>query len=234
MPSSDMLSDVDIGAIAVSGGVMLIYNLGFFASTAAMSHSPMQLALNLANAELWIEKHKEKDDPQSVTLAIQTLRSTILVAVFIGGNALSFAYSIVNEYDADTQSMRKNVRAVILTILLFASFLCWACVIRNASHLGYMVGTLGYTDKKVTVDHTSDKIDDTPMDSVCDEQTTNTEVTAVNKKKELRIAQYRHSQEYRKKRAGVFLKQMLVYFRWVLIISCQCAQSSEMCIYLIS
>ncbi len=192
---------------------MLIYNMIFFASI--QTHQPVQLALNLANSGHWIEKHKEKDDPQSGTLAIQTMRNTIMVAVFIGGYSLNFAYSVVGNYDADNNSMRMNVRAIILTILLFASFLCWACVIRHASHLGYMVGTLGYVDKTVSEDHESDKLgamESFTSVSIGDSQTAKSEGGS-SARKEQRVARYHHDQAYLKKKAVVMMKQMLVYFR---------------------
>lgn len=45
--------------------------------------------------------------------------------------------------------MREGVRAVILSTLLFSSFLCWAGTIRYANHLGFSVGTLDLKIKEV-------------------------------------------------------------------------------------
>lgn len=209
---SEPLSNFDIIAIALSGSLMFIYNVFFFVSIPV--HKPTQLALNLVNSKHWIEKHKEKDDPQSTTLAVQTMRNTIMVAVFIGGYSLNFAYSIVGNYDAYNNSERNNVRAIILTVLLFASFLCWACVIRLASHLGYMVGTLGYVDKTVSEDHASDKVgtmESYTAVSVGDGQLAKSESSFA--RKEQRIARYGHHQLFLKKKASLMMKQMLVYFR---------------------
>ncbi|RYG94789.1 DUF599 family protein, partial [archaeon] len=34
--------------------------------------------------------------------------------------------------------------AIIISTLLFSSFLCWASVIRYANHIGFLIGTLSY------------------------------------------------------------------------------------------
>jgi hypothetical protein len=107
--------------------------------------------------------------------------------------------------------MRKNVRAIILAILLFASFLSWACVIRHASHLGYMLGTLGYIDKRVFEDHDSDKLAGYTAVSVGDSEMAKSEGNSTRKEK--RVARYNQDQIYMKKKASVIVKQMLVYFR---------------------
>lgn len=46
----------------------------------------------------WAKKHQTKEDPASATLAVQTIRNTILVAVFVGGNAVNIAISYANNY----------------------------------------------------------------------------------------------------------------------------------------
>ncbi len=138
------LTSYDYGALIVSGSLLIIYNVVFFSSLS--SRPPKQLALNLKNAEHWIDKHASRDDATTCVLAIQTLRNTIMVAVFVGGYTLTIAYNISDALDVEDATHRFRVRSLILAVLLFSSFLCWASVIRHASHLGYMIGTMGYDD----------------------------------------------------------------------------------------
>ncbi len=77
----------------------------------------------------------------------------MLVAIFIGGNAFAFTFSLANtihEIDRDSQGLL-FVRSIILISRLTGSFLCWACVIRFISHMGYLVGTLGVPDSLLDV-----------------------------------------------------------------------------------
>jgi uncharacterized membrane protein len=85
-----------------------------------------------------------KIDAPSVTLAIQTLRNTILVAIFVGGSSFQYAYISLNGLESSS-NVWQICRVVILATLLFSSFFCWANVIRSASHLGYYIGTIGET-----------------------------------------------------------------------------------------
>lgn len=142
---STPLSLFDIIALATSIFVLLAYHVFFYYSTVQVDGN-LQLAFNIRNVSHWLHKHKEKSDPQTTTLAIQTLRNTIMVGIFVGGNALNFAYSVTSSYQP-VQSKRMQARSVLLSILLFCSFLCWANVIRHASHLGYLIGTLDFEDK---------------------------------------------------------------------------------------
>ena len=45
--------------------------------------------------------------------------------------------------------MKDQVRALILSILLFSSFLCWANTIRYANHLSFCIGALEFQIKEV-------------------------------------------------------------------------------------
>jgi len=138
------LTFFDIGALAACISILFAYHFFFYFRTVRVDGN-MQLSFNIRNASHWLHKHKEKSDPQTTTLAVQTLRNTIMVGIFVGGNALNFAYTITASYSPDSHE-RIQVRSIILSILLFCSFLCWANVIRHASHLGYLVGTLDFED----------------------------------------------------------------------------------------
>jgi uncharacterized membrane protein len=82
----------------------------------------------------------------NVLLAIQTLRNTMMAAVFIGGNAIVIAYGLANDYH-NLEEYRLQLRSLIIMVLMFCSFLCWANVVRLSSVLGYMIGTIQYSEK---------------------------------------------------------------------------------------
>jgi uncharacterized membrane protein len=100
------------------------------------------------NGLIWITKHNEKPDAPSVTLAIQTLRNTIFVAIFTGGAVFQYGATNLNNFDRSA-SVERKVRVVILGAVLLLSFLCWASVIRTSSHLGYFLGALEFHDKEI-------------------------------------------------------------------------------------
>lgn len=103
-----------------------------------------QLGRNYYNMILWSDKHAEKPDAPSVTLAIQTLRNTILVGIFIGGASLQYAANACDFLVRPVGPISPQIfcRELILGGLLFISFLNWTQVIRFANHLGYWIGTL--------------------------------------------------------------------------------------------
>lgn len=117
----------------------------------------IRLAKNLENGVAWLMKHNERDDAGSVTLAIQTLRNTILVAIFIGGESFVFAYNVINSYSSDTSAW-ESTRVGIIATFLFLSFISWAGVIRLASHLGYYIGALSVRKKQMN-ENTADELE---------------------------------------------------------------------------
>lgn len=116
----------DIAAIAVSLSVFFFYQL--YAITMVLfvgnSVAQVQLSKNIKNAFQWVKKHRKLADAPSVTLAIQTLRNTILVAIFLGGGAFTSAFTLLNSVEA--MRVELYVRNVIVSILLFLSFLGFA------------------------------------------------------------------------------------------------------------
>jgi hypothetical protein len=76
---------------------------------------------------------------------IQSLRNTIFVGTFIGGYAITFAYSFMNSidtsnfYDFNTPLFAKDTRSLIIAVLLFCSFINWAMVLKYASEVGYLI-----------------------------------------------------------------------------------------------
>ena len=123
--------------------LFIVYHIVFYRHVYALD-TRTQLSLNILSSYNWINKHASVSDPASCTLAVQTLRNAMIVGVFVGGSSLQFAYAYANSYSPD-MNIKSKIRSAILSILLFFSFLCWANVIRIASHLSFLVGTL---DKK--------------------------------------------------------------------------------------
>ena len=99
-----MLQELDIIAVSVSLGLFFFYHLYSYLNTYVVrrsASSSIQLKKNMSNAFLWLRKHKVKDDAPTVTLAIQTLRNTILVAIFLGGGSFTTAYQLLNSVRMD-------------------------------------------------------------------------------------------------------------------------------------
>ena len=69
-----------------------------------------------------------------------------MVSIFVGGSAFQYGFFFLN---TEPSGIREGVRAVILSSLLFSSFLCWAGTIRYANHLGFSIGTLDLKIKEV-------------------------------------------------------------------------------------
>jgi hypothetical protein len=129
------------GAVGVSVGTLVLYHLYAYGSVFCMKSGHIQLSRNIQNSGLWFDKHSRMKDAASVTLAVQTLRNTILIAIFIGGSAFQYAWQSLNALMITT-NINDRVRYLILGSCLFCSFLNWANTIRMASHMGYVIGTL--------------------------------------------------------------------------------------------
>ena len=149
------MDNFNIGSIVISLSLFAIYHIITYNAVYSKSKS-ITLYKNLINSRYWIEKHKSKDDAPTVTLAIQTLRNTILVAIFLGGGSFTAAYSTLNAL-SDANGINDECRRIILSVLLMISFLFFASVIRAASHLGYQLGLL--YKKALKIEAKSDNID---------------------------------------------------------------------------
>ena len=136
-----------LGSLIGSLSALLIYHVYTYGSVFCFSAWQIQLSKEISNALVWMAKHQEVADAPTVTLAIQTLRNTILVAIFVGGASFQYGFTYLNNYYME-ESMQVKIRSLILATLLMISFLCWATVIRCASHLGYFVGALKFREKE--------------------------------------------------------------------------------------
>mmetsp|Transcript_6931 Transcript_6931/g.10287 ORF Transcript_6931/g.10287 Transcript_6931/m.10287 type:complete len:264 (+) Transcript_6931:34-825(+) len=133
----------DLGAIVISLGLLLCYHSCLYFSVFFYYSDSVQLTTNMKNSIYWLRKHRQKGDAPTVTLAVQTLRNTILISIFIGGYALQTAIATINT-DTSTADVYAKFRVIIIAAFSFSSFLSWASVIRIASNLGYLIGTLEF------------------------------------------------------------------------------------------
>jgi len=136
----------EVAAVCATLVLFAAYHIHLYIIRPSFLGESIPFAVNMVNAEMWIKKHKEAGDPTTTVLAVQTLRNTLMAAIFIGGNSIVIAYDLANDYP-DLVSERLKVRSLIIMGLMFSSFLCWANVIRLASVLGYMIGTMQYSEK---------------------------------------------------------------------------------------
>jgi hypothetical protein len=110
---------------------------------------------NVHNDMFWVRKHKEMTDTETVTLAVQTLRNTAIVAIFVGGYSFSNATIVILSITKYEQFDLRIAKSIVC-LLLFLSFLCWATVIRSSSHLGYHLGVISYMVDKLTILESAD------------------------------------------------------------------------------
>jgi hypothetical protein len=141
-----LMDSFEIVAIFSTLTLFVGYHLHLYVIRPSCLGGSIPFAINLVNSEMWMKKHKEGNDTAAILLAVQTLRNTLMAAIFIGGNAIVIAYNLANEYPSLTDP-RLRVRSLVIMTLMFSSFLCWANVIRLASVLGYMIGTMTYSEK---------------------------------------------------------------------------------------
>ena len=75
----------------------------------------------------WAKRHLANHDAGSVALAVQALRNTQYVAIFIAGYAIKLSYAFINSIDSSNLvgysdvMYIKNVRSLIVSVLLFCS-----------------------------------------------------------------------------------------------------------------
>lgn len=142
----------DIAAVVCCLSVLVFYHIFSFSYVLFFNFNDhFQLSSTLRAGYNWFIKHAEKQDAPSVTLAIQTLRNTILVAIFVGGQSFIYGFNILSSL-SENSSIPAIVRSVILSTCLFLSFLCWANVIRLASHIGFYL-SISYKNKNLKPAH---------------------------------------------------------------------------------
>lgn len=143
---TDDLNTLDGAAIGVTLGVFAIYHLYVYLIKPRFFDKATPYTIQVVNSEIWIKKHNEASDSPSGVLAIQTIRSSLTVGVFLGGSVIKIAADLASDFE-DVRGQRWVARSSILMALLFGSFICWANVIRVGSTLGYVIGTMQYAER---------------------------------------------------------------------------------------
>ena len=125
---------LDTTSLLACAGVLLLYNALALALRRASG-----LNLMLQTGRQWTQKHMSGRSAPDVTLAVQTLRNTVLVATFVG--TLSFTVTTATlSAVAGIDDAPARVRALLHAALLCGSFLNFALVIRCAAYAGYLIG----------------------------------------------------------------------------------------------
>ena len=125
-----------LAALGACAGVLFLYNVLVLALRRASG-----LTLMLQSGRQWTHKHVSGRSATDVTLAVQTLRNTVLVATFVGTLSFTVAGATLGAAAA-ADGAAPRARAVLQAALLTGSFLNFALVIRCAAHAGYLIGSL--------------------------------------------------------------------------------------------
>jgi hypothetical protein len=120
----------EIAALVVSATLLISYNV------LALSTGRTVFSAIRRFASAWTTRHLSKADAPTVTLAVQTLRNSILVAVFVGGLSFQYALTSLAALRSGSASPAAAAGTIIVAALLFLSFLSFANAIRYASHAG--------------------------------------------------------------------------------------------------
>lgn len=141
MTDTLFISVLDVVSVTIVLSSFSVY-LYLYTSHSYVSEGSTPLRRNLENVVYWSLKHfNASHDTPTTTLAIQTLRNSMIAAIFIGGAALTSAGAVIqpiNEY----WTPRLAIRQIILSSLLCISFLNWALVVRYNTHAGFMAGAI--------------------------------------------------------------------------------------------
>ena len=138
------MSDVfSIVAIASVGALAIAYNVAVVTRARGDGDGRSLHAVMIDGGASFIAKHLEKDDAATSVLAVQSLRNTILVAIFIGGIAFQAFQTAAAAAGAAADSV-SSARSLVFSAFLLGSFLNFALVIRAASHLAYIMGGARY------------------------------------------------------------------------------------------
>jgi hypothetical protein len=130
----------DVVALSLSGGLLLGYHVIFV----CVGGRRALLGLMLQAGPAWAAKHLGATSAQDVVLAIQTLRNSVIVAVFVGTLAFNQASVALDSVARGTTGGGsvdlQMTRSIILAVLYYASFINFALTIRWAAHTGYLLG----------------------------------------------------------------------------------------------
>lgn len=137
-------NEANLAALLVCIGIFIVYYAYFYYKVMWSPDYAVQFRKNMRTMKQWARRHVLKQDAATAQQAVQALRNTIFVSTFVGGFAITFAFQLINSIDCRsfegfaTVLYMKDVRALIISILLFGSFFNWAMVLRYATEAGFM------------------------------------------------------------------------------------------------
>ena len=134
-------SALEIVSLSVSGLVLLLYN------AIALLSGKTNLGLMLKADEEWCKKHRlTSGNAQDVTAAIQTLRNSVLVSVFIGTVTFNTFFDALKALHLHERHDFLWVSNFVVAALYASSFLSFCVCIRCAAHSGYLVGGFSFLE----------------------------------------------------------------------------------------
>ena len=145
---ASMATALEVAALSVSGAVMLGYN------ALALLARGTNLATMLRADSVWSRRYaspKHGGSAQDIVAAVQTLRNSVLVSVFIGTvafNTMTSALGSLRDGGATASSFAYLVE-LLVALLAAGSFLSFAVCIRCAAHSGYVVGGATFLEMAV-------------------------------------------------------------------------------------
>lgn len=135
-----MTPEFEYSAIAVSATVLLVYNC------VALTSPRTNLRAMLDVDNIWGRKHVVLGAAAEVTLAIQTLRNSVLVSIFIGTVAFNTMTSTLSSLAVNVAGSPLWLMQLLVAILAAGAFLSFAVCIRCAAHAGYLVGGASFLE----------------------------------------------------------------------------------------
>lgn len=123
-------------ALGACSGALFLYN-----ALALLCKRAAGLSTMLHSGRSWARKHVAGRGAAEVTLAIQTLRNTVLVATFVGTLSFTVAATTLGAVSGAIGAA-SAARALLQASLLTGAFLNFALVIRCAAHTGYVIGSV--------------------------------------------------------------------------------------------
>lgn len=135
-----MTLEFEYAAIAITVAVLLVYNgVALFAP-----RTNLRGMLSMNNT--WGRKHIALGAAAEVTLAIQTLRNSVLVSIFIGTVAFNTMTSTLTSLAQSSSGSPLWLMQLMIAILAAGAFLSFAVCIRCAAHAGYLVGGASFLE----------------------------------------------------------------------------------------
>ena len=153
---------LNLAAILFSVASFTAYYAYFFYRTRWSKDYSVQINKNVSSMKSWAKRHLKTHDTPSVVLAVQALRNTQYIAIFIAGYAIKLSYAFINSIDSRKFSgytdviYIKDVRSLIVSVLLFCSFINWAVVLLYAREIAFLIDSFTEASRLEILDDNED------------------------------------------------------------------------------